>query len=119
MVLFLVAVAAGCAFIVDTLVHIFMVNPAINGVILAVIVFGTAMNFRDVFMLAPEARWIDRLRESSGEPETALSELRAEAQAPKLRLLSPMARMIGEKRGRLMLSAGAMRTLLDGLAARL
>ena len=34
-------------------------------------------------------------------------------------LLGPLARMLGEKRGRLTLSALSMRTVLDGLAARL
>ena len=119
MVLFLVAIAAGCAFIADTLVPIFMVNPTVNGVIFAVILIGTILNFRQVILLAPEARWVDRLRESADEPAAALSELRAEAVQPQLRLLTPMARMLGEKRGRLMLSAPAMRTILDSIASRL
>jgi biopolymer transport protein ExbB/TolQ len=119
MVLFLVAVAAGAAFIAETLAQIFMVNPLVNGVIFGVIVTGTVLNFRQVVMLAPEARWMERLRDSAGQSEATLAEMRAEAEAPQLRLLSSMARMIGEKRGRLMLSAPAMRTLLDGIGARL
>lgn len=122
MVLFLVVVAAGCAFIAPVLLQIFLVNPAINGVILAVIVIGAALNFRQVILLAPEGRWIDRLRETPQPGDmVATSDLRAEVmeEEPNLRLLSPMARMIGEKRGRLLLSAPAMRTLLDGIASRM
>ncbi len=119
MVLFLVVVGACCAFLINTLLPIFLVNPAVNGVIFAVILFGTILNFRQVILLAPEARWVERLRESASETAAALTELRAEAVQPELRLLSSMARMLGEKRGRLMLSAPAMRTILDGIAARL
>ena len=38
---------------------------------------------------------------------------------PTPRLLAPMAAMLGERRGRLSLSAPAMRSLLDGIASRL
>ena len=122
MVLFLVVVSAGCAFIAPMLLQIFLVNPAINGVILAVLLIGAALNFRQVIMLGPEGRWIDRLRDAPQAGDmVATSDLRAEAveEEPNLRLLSPMARMIGERRGRLMLSAPAMRTLLDGIASRM
>ena len=119
MVIFLVAVAAGAAALLDTLLPIFLVNPAINGVIFGVILVGIGLNFRQVIMLAPEGRWVERLREPGRDSVTPLDDIHAEVREPELRLLLPMARMIGEKRGRLMLSAQAMRTLLDGIGARL
>jgi biopolymer transport protein ExbB/TolQ len=119
MVLFLVAVAAGAAFIADTLLAIFLVNPFVNGVIFGVILTGIALNFRQVLMLGPEARWLETLRDTVTQTDTGMSELRADAVQPNLRLLAPMARMIGERRGRLLLSPAAMRTLLDGVGARL
>src|SRR5258708_6752132 len=123
MVLFLIVVGIGVAFISRTLVPIFMVNPPLNGAILAVILIGIALNFRQVIQLGPEARWLERFHqapvsESGGD---ILGEMRADAAAENIRLLSPMARMLESKRGRgrITLSAQAMRTLLDGIAARL
>jgi hypothetical protein len=133
MAVFLVVIATGVAAIAKTLIPIFQVNPLLNGVILAVILIGAALNFRQVLLLAPEARWMEQFRSApaSGEMDGEVlraDDLRAEPPVlddapplPTLRLLSPMARMLGEKRarGRLMLSAPAMRTLLDGIASRL
>jgi hypothetical protein len=118
MVLFLVVVGAGSAFIASTLVGIFLVNPLLNGAIFAVILIGIALNFRQVVLLGPEARWIESFRNND---EAADATLRAQASDARLRLLSPMARMLQEKRGRgrITLSAQVMRTLLDGIAARL
>ncbi len=119
MVLFLVIVGAGLAFIARILVGIFLVNPMLNGAILAVILIGITLNFRQVLMLAPEAQWIENFR--NNETTAADSELRAQADTTELRLLAPMARMFGERRGRgrFTLSAPALRTLLDGISARL
>ncbi|MBM3513562.1 MAG: flagellar motor protein MotA [Alphaproteobacteria bacterium] len=121
MILFLAAVGAGCGLIYQTLLGIFLVNPPLNGAILAVILVGIALNFRQVLLLAPEARWIDKFRESADRSEETLGDQRTEGAEVELRLLSPMARMLAERRtrGRLMLSAPAMRTLLDGIASRL
>jgi hypothetical protein len=124
MVLFLVVIGLGISVIGKILIPIFEVNPFLNGLIIAVIVLGTVLNFRQVVLLAPEARWMDRFGSNEANPDPSLGgDLRAEAEpdATGLRLLSPMARMLGEKRarGRLTLSPLAMRTLLDGIASRL
>ncbi len=118
MVLFLVVIGVGIAFIAQTLVGIFLVNPLLNGAILAVILIGVALNFRQVLMLAPEAQWIENFRNNDASPD---SELRAQTDDTKLRLLASMSRMLGERRGRgrFTLSAPALRTLLDGISARL
>jgi biopolymer transport protein ExbB/TolQ len=129
MTVFLVVLGLGLALISTTLLPIFLVNPILNGVIFAVILIGVVLNFRQVILLGPEARWIDRFH--AGPEENAGSEvftdLRAtsntstvDANPESIRLLSPMARMLeGKRRGRLTLSAQAMRTLLDGIASRL
>jgi hypothetical protein len=118
MILFLVAIGVGIAFIAQTLVGIFLVNPLLNGAILAVIIVGVALNFRQVLLLAPEAQWIENFRNNDAAGDT---ELRAQTDDTKLRLLASMARMLGERRGRgrFTLSAPALRTLLDGISARL
>src|SRR6185312_15999420 len=123
MILFLVVVGIGVAFIASTMLPIFLVNPLLNGAIMAVIVIGIALNFRQVIQLGPEARWLERFHDAptAEAPADVLGEMRADAAAENVRLLSPMARMLESKRGRgsLTLSAQAMRTLLDGIAARL
>jgi biopolymer transport protein ExbB/TolQ len=123
MVVFLVAVLLGLVFIANTLVAIFIVNPILNGVILAIIILGIVLNFRQVILLGPEAKWIENFRHDGDTPST-LGDMPATSAQPTLRLLSPMARMLEEKKargssGRITLSAPVMRTLLDGIGARL
>lgn len=119
MIIFLAVVGAGSAFVAPQLVNIFVVNPVLNGIIFGVIVTGIVLNFRQVLSIAPEAEWIESFQTTS--QGDGLGDERVHANDSKLRLLSPMARMLQEKRtrGRLTLSAPVMRTLLDGIAARL
>jgi len=121
MVLFLVAVGLGTALMAQTLIAIFQVNPLLNGAILAVIVVGIALNFRQVLMLSPEIRWVENFRASLSPDTGLLSEQRTDSSEDKIQLLSPMARMLADRRGkgRISLSAPALRTLLDGLSSRL
>ena len=122
MIVFLTVVGVAAAFIGQDLVSFFMANPLLNGLILSVILTGILINFRQVGMLGPESRWIERFRSTALEGGTPLSEGRVQPEeVVRLRLLSPMARMLEEKRGRgrVTLSAPVMRTLLDGIAARI
>ncbi len=113
MALFLAIVAGGCAMILGPLLHAFHANPWLNGVILGVLLVGVLYNFRAVFRLAPEIDWIEGFRKD----QAGVSSSRSDERQPQL--LSPMAKMLGEKKGRLMLSAPSMRTILDGVHARL
>lgn len=116
MVVFLLFVVAACAFLYPSLHEAFVANRALNGMILAVLVIGVAYIFRQVIVLKPEVEWLDRLRsESSG----ALVYPGALSEEKPPKLLGPMAKMIGERRGRLSLSALSMRTLLDGIHTRI
>ncbi len=125
MILFLVIVGVGLALIATTLVEIFMVNPLLNGLIFAVIIGGIAFNFRQVIMLGPEARWIESFHSGNdASPRDTFGEMPTTSSDAELKLLSPMARMLEEKRsrgssGKIVLSAPVMRTLLDGIGARL
>jgi hypothetical protein len=89
--------------------RIFLSNPALNGLILGVLVFGIGFIFRQVLMLGPEVEWADRVRRM----KPGLTP----PQAPTL--LAPMATLLGDEPGRRTLSALAMRSLLDGIASRL
>ena len=122
MIVFLAVVGVGIAFIGQNLASFFLINPLLNGLILGVILTGIFLNFRQVGMLGPESRWIERFRDAGMEGAATLSKERSQPdEEERLRLLSSMARMLEEKRGRgrVTLSAPVMRTLLDGIAARL
>ena len=92
----------------------FMANPALNGLIVGVLLIGILYNFSQVIRLYPEVTWIENFRDS-----VTNSEARARhAQSVMPKLLAPMAAMVGD-RDRFALSTAAMRTLLDGIASRL
>lgn len=109
MIVFLVAVAAVAVALWPGLAFAFYAHVALNVMILGVLAMGIAYNFRQVIGLFPEVAWIERYRRN--QPGLSAQELP--------RLLAPMATMLGERKGRISLSAVSMRTLLDGLGSRL
>lgn len=107
MALFTLAVAMIAAVLLPSLIHAFLANPALNGLILLTLLLGTWFIFRQVTMLGPEVAWLE-----------AFTANRAADVQP--RLLAPMARMLGERQGgRFTLSTVASRSLLDGVGTRL
>jgi len=110
MAVFVAAVAVITALLSPALFRYFMGNPAVNGVILGILVLGIIYIFRQVLLLNPEVAWLERFRRNqTGAPGEA---------AP--RLLAPMATMLADRRGgRVSLSAISMRSLLDGIGTRL
>lgn len=110
MSVFLAAVLVAAVVVFQPLKTAFVANIALNGLIITVVLFGIVYNFRQVMTLYPASRWIDDY--DRGGPDVVAS-----YEAP--RLLAPMATMLGERQGRFSLSAMAMRSLLDGIAARL
>lgn len=112
MILFLVVVGSVAALLFPALRAAFMNNPALNGLILGTLLAGILFIFRQVLMLRPEVAWLEHYQTSgqTNGPGGA---------GPEPVLLAPMARMLGERRGRLTLSALSMRSLLDGIASRL
>ncbi|HEV2100436.1 MAG TPA: flagellar motor protein MotA [Stellaceae bacterium] len=115
MVVFLVLVAALAAALGRSLAVAFMGNPAINGVILGILLAGIVYIFRQVLLLEPEIDWIEsfRHREAGGAEPMA-------GRGPTPRLLAPMARMLGRRQvGHVSLSASSLQTLLDGIGSRL
>ncbi|HZU91118.1 MAG TPA: flagellar motor protein MotA [Stellaceae bacterium] len=108
MILFLGLVAALATALGGALIRAFLGNPAVNGVILGILVAGIAYIFRQVLLLDPEAQWIESFRRGTAEDR------------PPPRLLAPMARMLGGQRGgRVSLSPSSLQALLDGISSRL
>jgi hypothetical protein len=108
MVLFLIGVAAVSGVSYAVLLRAFESNPALNAMILLVLLAGIIYIFRQVTMLQPEIGWLDSFRRG----QAGLSN-------NQTRLLAPMASMLGDRKGRLTLSSGATRTLLDTIGSRL
>ncbi|WPZ36903.1 flagellar motor protein MotA [Thalassobaculum sp. OXR-137] len=109
MIIFLVAVLVVAGVLFSALIDAFMANPALNGVILGVAVIGILFVFQQVFLLAPEAAWIDSFRNSMSMQRDPV-------------LLAPVATLLNERAssGRQgTLSAMSLRSLLDSISVRL
>lgn len=112
MALFCVVIYGGAIALSPVLSGFFMANPVVNSVIFVVELFGVFWNIRQVQRLYPEISWVEAFRRNRQKLVETLP--------PPL--LTPMARMLqgradGERR--ISLSGQSMRTILDGLAARL
>jgi hypothetical protein len=114
MVLFLLLVAGLATLLGRSLVAAFMGNPAVNGIILGILIAGIIYIFRQVLLLDPELEWIENFRDHQANGDSAT----ATARSP--RLLGPMARMLEAQQGRrVTMSASSLQALLDGISSRL
>lgn len=110
MAIFLVAALAVIGGLYMPLSAAFMANPALNGIIVLVLVVGIAYVLRQVWMLNVEVNWLETFR--SQRPGLSVTD------PPKL--LAPLATMLGaDKQRRISLSATSLRSILDGIGARL
>ena len=88
----------------------FRANLVLNSIIAGTLLIGILSILRQVAMLAPEVAWIERNRQVE----------RPSLSGKLPQLLSPLANVLGDRSGRrVSLSPVSMRTLLDGIAARL
>ena len=87
----------------------FMSNPGLNALILAVLLIGVVLSFRQVVRLYPEISWVNNFR--LADPGLAV-------ERPPV-LLAPMAAILGSRVGRMAVSAQLMRSILDSIATRL
>lgn len=109
MTIFLVVVAALVGVLRGPIVNAFTANMALNGLIVGVLFLGIIYIFRQVWVLQREVAWIESFR--TNQPGSSLQ--------ASPRLLAPMAAMLGERGQRFSLSAMSLRSLLDGIGARL
>ncbi|MFW5661825.1 MAG: hypothetical protein ACOC05_10630 [Oceanicaulis sp.] len=110
MAVFLAAVVLIAAMLNRPLADAFQANPAINGLILGVLLIGILYTFQQALAIAPSARWLVRLHETD-DPA------RMPAPPP---LIAPMAALITDAAdGRSRLSAASARVVLDSVAARM
>ena len=109
MLIFLLITALGVGTVYSQIFLSFMANPAINGIIIFTLILGIILVFRQVWMLYIEVNWIETYR--SERPGLSVNA------APTL--LAPMATMFGERSGELRITTVTMRSILDGVNARL
>ncbi len=110
MAIYLALVTGVCLLLFVPLKAAFMANLGFNSVIMGALLIGMIINIRHVIVLEPEIRWITLFR--SGEAGISLAE------SP--RLMKPLARHLhGRRKDRFRLSALSLRTVLDGIRARL
>ena len=107
MILFLVVIAALITPLAPGLWEAYQYNIGLNSLVIGVFFAGIAINFRQVWLLGPEADWLDGIRKH--RPPTS----------ERLRLLSPLASMIGSGIDSAGLSAVTLKSLLDSIASRL
>ena len=115
MFLLLGVVGAVCVILFLPMRSFFLANTALNGLIVGVLFLGIIYNFRQVSRLYPEVAWIEEFRRSLDKD---VSDPSAQNPVSDPQLLAPMAAMISN-RNSLSLSAMSLRSLLDGIAARL
>jgi hypothetical protein len=87
----------------------FLANPGLNTVIILVLLIGILLAFRQVIRLFPEIAWVNSFR--LADPGLAI-------ERPPV-LLAPMAAILGDRAGRMAISAQTMKSLLDSMATRL
>jgi hypothetical protein len=109
MMVFLILCGLVVVVLQKQIVVAFMANPGLNALIVAVLVIGILLAFRQVIRLFTEVSWVNGFR--LADPGLAV------ARPPVL--LAPMATILGERAGRMAISAATMRGLMDSIATRL
>src|SRR3954449_11256800 len=109
MMVFLILCALVIVVLHKQIVVAFMANPGLNALIVAVLVIGILLAFRQVIRLFPEVSWVNGFR--LADPGLAVAR-------PPI-LLAPMATILGERAGRMAISPATMRGLMDSIATRL
>ena len=109
MVLFLVLAGFVILILAPQIISAFMSNPGLNGLILAVLLFGIALSFRQVLRLFREIGWVNAFRVGD---EAGMID-----RDPVL--LAPMAAMLRDTAARMSLTSQTMRSLLDSIGTRL
>jgi hypothetical protein len=105
-----VALCGAIVFVIHKQIELaFMANPALNGLIILVLMIGVALALRQVLRLYPEIAWVNGFRLS--DPNLAVERQPV--------LLAPMAAILGSRAGQMAISAQTMRGILDSIATRL
>jgi hypothetical protein len=109
MFLFVILASFIAIILYNQILEAFKVNPGLNAVIIGTLGFGVIYTFQQVVRLYPEIRWVNSFR--IADPGLTI-------ERPPV-MLAPMATLLRRRQGQAALSATAMRSILDSIAARL
>jgi hypothetical protein len=109
MLVFVVLVGVIVAVLRNQIEIAFMANPALNGLIILVLLLGIGLALRQVLRLYPEIAWVNGFR--LGDPGLGVKR-------PPV-LLAPMASILRSRMDSMAISAQMMRGILDSIATRL
>lgn len=109
MLVFVVLVGAVVGVLRNQIEVAFMANPALNGLIILVLLIGIGLALRQILRLYPEIAWVNGFR-LGGKGLTV-------KRSPVL--LAPMAAILRSRPERMAISAQTMRGILDSIATRL
>ena len=110
MIVFLTFIGFLCAILFSQIKSAFMTNPALNGMILAVLLIGALYSFGQILRLYPEIRWINNFR--FADPGNTKG-----GKAPTM--MASMANMLRNQSGPFTLSTNVTSAILDSLGSRL
>src|SRR3974390_1424302 len=109
MLVFVVLAGAIVGVLRNQIAIAFMANPALNGLIILVLLIGIGLALRQVLRLYPEIAWVNGFR--LGDPGLEVK------RSPVL--LAPMAAILRSRKESMTISAQMMRGILDSIATRL
>lgn len=109
MLVFLVLAALVAVLLYRQIYSAFLANPLLNGIILGVLMIGIILAFRQVMRLFPEVSWVNSFR---------LADPGIVVDRPPV-LLAPMATLLRDRMGRMVISQITMRGILESIGTRL
>jgi hypothetical protein len=109
MLVFLVLAALVAVLLYRQIYSAFLANPLLNGIILGVLLIGIVLAFRQVMRLFPEVNWVNSFR---------LADPGIVVDRPPV-LLAPMATLLRDRMGRMVISQITMRGILESIGTRL
>ena len=98
-----------CGFLYEQIYISFMGNPILNGTIIATALIGIIYIFRQVLLLVPEVKWLSDVQRTRTLSKKNIKPV----------LLATVNVMLADQTNERQLSAQSLRSVLDGVAARL
>ena len=98
-----------CGFLYEQIYTSFMGNPILNGTIIATALLGVIYIFRQVLLLVPEVKWLSEVQRTRTLTKKKTKPV----------LLATVNVMLADQTNERQLSALSLRSVLDGVAARL
>ncbi|MAI84141.1 MAG: flagellar motor protein MotA [Rickettsiales bacterium] len=110
MIAFLIIISVFFLYNLEKLNIFFNTNPTLNSVIIAVLVLGIILMFRQILVLAPEINWMESFMSDKKKPSKII-------RTPKL--LKPMSQIMRSQMGDIRLTQIGLTSIMESLQNRL